>query len=90
MHSKDNSEWRKVSRDIHEWASSLEVKSHTWNKSCKDSAKREGAMLKLVEMAANETMRSKKMKRGTTSTSSSNNCAKKEKRKMKLVLFWKK
>ena len=36
------------------------------------------------------TTRSKKMKRGTTSTSSLNNCAKKEKRKMKLVLFWKK
>ena len=36
------------------------------------------------------TTRSKKMKRGTTSTSSSNNCAKKEMRKMKLVPFWKK
>ena len=36
------------------------------------------------------TTRSKKMKRDTTSTSTSNNCVKKEKGKMKLVLFWKK
>ena len=47
MHSKNESEWRKVSRDIHEWVSSLEERSHTWNESCKVSAKREGAMLKL-------------------------------------------
>ena len=33
---------REVSRERHEWASSLKEKSHTWNKNCKDSANREG------------------------------------------------
>ena len=54
VHSKNKSEWREVSRDIHEWVSSLEVRSHTWNKSCKDSAKREGAMLKLDDGQRND------------------------------------
>ena len=35
-------------------ASTLKERSHTWNKSCKDIAKREGDILKLAEMAAND------------------------------------
>ena len=54
MQSKNKSKWREVSREIHEGASSLEEKSHTWNESCKDSAKREGDILKLAEMAPND------------------------------------
>ena len=46
--------WKEVSREIHEWASTLKEKSHTWNKSCKDSAKREGDILKLAELAAQD------------------------------------
>ena len=54
MQSKNKSKWREVSREVHERASSLKEKSHTWNKSCKDSAKREVDILKLAEMAAND------------------------------------
>ena len=51
---KTKASGRDVSREIHEWESSLKEKSHTWNKSCKDSAKREGDILKLVEVAATD------------------------------------
>ena len=47
-------EWKEVSREFHELASTLKEKSHTWNKSCKDSAKREGDILKLAEMAGQD------------------------------------
>ena len=39
---------------VHEWASSLKDKSHSCNKSSEDSATREGHVLKLAEMAAND------------------------------------
>ena len=35
-------------------ASTLKEKSHTWNKSCKESAKREGDVLKMAESAAQD------------------------------------
>ena len=35
-------------------ASTLKERSHTWNKSCKDIAEKEGDKLKLAEMAAND------------------------------------
>ena len=44
--STNKNEWKEVSREFHELASTLEDKSHTWKKSCKDSD-----ILKLAELA---------------------------------------
>ena len=52
MHCKNKSEWRKVSRES--LITKREVSHHTLNRSCKDSAKREGDILKLARMAAND------------------------------------
>ena len=68
MQSKNKNKWREVSREVHEWASSLKEKSHTKEKETYSSWPR-----------WRPTTRSKKMKRGTTSTSSSDNCAKERK-----------
>ena len=54
MQSKYESKWREDSGEVHEWASSLKETSHGWNKSFKDSGKREGDILMLAEMAAND------------------------------------
>ena len=54
VQSKSKSKWREVSREVHERASSLKDKSHSWNESSEDSATREGHVLKLAEMAAND------------------------------------
>ena len=50
----DNNELKEVSREFHELASTLEEESHTWNKICKDSAKREGDIPELAELAAQD------------------------------------
>ena len=52
--STNKNEWKEVSREFHELASTPKEKSHTWNKSCKDSAKREGDILKLAELAGQD------------------------------------
>ena len=50
----DKNELKEVSREFHELASTLEEESHTWNKICKDSVKREGDIPKLAELAAQD------------------------------------
>ena len=52
--STNKNEWKEVSREFHELASTRKEKSHTWNKSCKESGKREGDVLKLAELAARD------------------------------------
>ena len=52
--STNKNERKEVSRKFHELASTLREKSHTWNKNCKDSDKREGDLLKLAELAAQD------------------------------------
>ena len=41
----NKTERKEVSLEIHELASTLQEQSHTWNKSCENSAKREGDLL---------------------------------------------
>ena len=52
--STNKNERKEVSRKFHKLASTPKEKSHTWNKSRKDSAKREGDILKLAELAAQD------------------------------------
>ena len=60
-------------------ASRLEEKSHAWNESSEDSAKREGDILKLAELAAQDEKQEDEER--LSSNSSSDNCAKTERRR---------
>ena len=52
--SKIQGKWKEVSREMDVLDSSLKEKKHIWNKSCKESAKRETELFKMTEICAND------------------------------------
>ena len=76
-------EWKEVSRETHEWASTLEEKSHTWNEKLYRQCQTRD-MFKLAEMAANDEKEADEERHNINELYKQR--AKKEKMKMKFVL----
>ena len=50
--SKPQGKWKEISLEMDALESALKEKTHTWNKTCKENAKRESELYKMVELAA--------------------------------------
>ena len=49
--SQSNGKWREISAEMDEVGTTAKEKTNTWNKSCKESAKRETELYNMVEAA---------------------------------------
>ena len=50
--SKPHGKWQEISVEMDTLGSTLKEETNTWTKSCKESAKRESELYKMVELAA--------------------------------------
>ena len=52
--SKPESKWKEISLEMDALGSTMKEKTHTWNKSCKESARRETELYKMKENATKD------------------------------------
>ena len=52
--STHQGKWKEISLEMDALGSALKEKTHTWNKSCQESAKRETELYKMIEIATKD------------------------------------
>ena len=75
-----------ISLEMDALGSALKEQTHTWNRSCKESAKKETELFKMIEPP--QETKSKRTPKGTSSRKHLNNFVKRKTKQMRLVPCW--